>query len=265
MHGDHCYGLPGLIASANMSGRTEPLLICAPDGIQQMLEAIFKLTDVHLRFELQFVRSDTADFLYEDKHLKVSSVALSHRVPCFAYVAHELGRRIGTTIFESMNIPKGPMWGMLQKGENVTLEDGREIKANDLLNLARRPRKIIVGGDNDQPKILESALVDCDVFIHEATFTEDVLAKVGPKYQHSTAKMVAEQAEQSKTPNLILTHFSQRYGRRKKTGSQSSNSHHTIDTLASEASDVYSGNLYLASDLDSYQLNTKGELSLVQA
>ncbi|HET8711980.1 MAG TPA: MBL fold metallo-hydrolase, partial [Spongiibacteraceae bacterium] len=78
VHGDHCYGLPGLIASAQMGGRKDPLTICAPAGIQEFVDAAIRYTDVaSLNYELRFVRSDTVDFCYDDGAVRVDSIALS--------------------------------------------------------------------------------------------------------------------------------------------------------------------------------------------
>src|SRR5690606_26112980 len=96
---------------------------------------------------------------------------------------------------------------------------------------------IVVGGDNDQPELLAPLLDRCDVLIHEATYTEDVLARVGPQYQHSTAAQVAAVAAAHNVPHLFLTHFSQRYRRTPRPGE------HALDDLRAEAAAVYGGAL----------------------
>ncbi len=262
VHGDHCYGLPGLIASANMHGRTAPLTICAPDGIEQFLRATFLHTDVHnLRFPLEFVRSDREDFHYEDKQISVCSLPLSHRVPSFAYHCQEHPPyQLDEQQLDSFAVPRGPLWNNLQQGEDVTLDDGRSISANSVRRPAWAPRRVIVGGDNDRPELLEEALRDSDLMIHEATFTEDVLAKVGPQYMHSTAAMVARSAERCQLAHLVLTHISQRY--RLRSGE---NIEHSVEDLRAEARAIYSGNLHLAEDLDCLQLERDRQLTILPA
>jgi ribonuclease Z len=258
VHGDHCYGLPGLIASANMSGRKAPLTICAPDGIEQFIRATFLHTDIReLRFPLEFVRSDAPDFHFDDGHLRVSAHALSHRVPCFAYRAEEVPpRHLIEETLDAKGIPRGPLWNRLQKGENIVLDDGRAVLADDVSQAAWSPRSVIVGGDNDQPALLHDAMCNSDAMIHEATFTEDVLARVGAQYMHSTAAMVAKAAERSELPHLLLTHFSQRY--RLKGGESVE---HSIDDLRKEARQHYSGTLIMAEDLECYQLEKNREIT----
>lgn len=216
VHGDHCFGLPGLIASAHMQGRREPLTICAPAGIEAMLRHIIELCDMsRLRFELNFIASDRADFRYEDERMMVEAFELSHRVPCFAYRFEE------------------------------RLNDGDP----------RRARRLMVGGDNDRPECLISALVPGDVLIHEATFTQPVLDAIGPVTQHSSAAQVAVAAETAGISELVLTHFSQRYSQRVTSGP------HSMQSLRSEAENAFSGNLYLAQDFEHYRLASDGSIS----
>ncbi len=257
VHGDHCYGLPGLIASANMSGRKTPLTICAPDGIEQFIRATFLHTDIReLRFPLHFVRSDQADFHYQDEHLQVSAHALSHRVPCYAYrVEEKPPRHLLEDKLDASGIERGPLWNRIQKGEDLELDDGRKILAAAYSCAAWPPRSVIIGGDNDQPALLSAAMQCSDAMIHEATFTEDVLAKVGPQYMHSTAAMVAKAAADCQLRHLILTHFSQRY--RLRGGEEVE---HSIDDLRREAEQHFSGQLHMAEDLQCYQLERDRQL-----
>ncbi len=257
IHGDHCYGLPGLIASANMGGRKEPLTICAPAGIQEYVDAVRRYTDLtNLNYELRFIRSDAPNFFYDDDIVRVDSIELSHRVPSFGYrfVEHVSERLLDPEKLAALKVPRGVLWGELQHGNSVALEDGRTIAPAQVCHPPRAPRCIVVGGDNDQPQLLLPALRDADVLIHEATFTEDVLARVGPRYQHSTSAQVAQAAQQAQLPHLILTHFSQRY-RRKRVGTE-----HVIGDLFDEARNYYDGNLTLAADLTSYELTRDKKL-----
>jgi ribonuclease Z len=262
IHGDHCYGLPGLIASAQMGGRTEPLTICAPAGIEEFIEAVRRYTDLQrLTYPLQFIRSDTAEFHYDDGAMRVDSIALSHRVPSYAYRFVEEVREFVLDFerLEALQVPRGPAWGELQQGHEVVLEDGRHIAPQQVCQPPRTPRCVLVGGDNDRPDLLDDALTGCDVLIHEATFTEDVLARVGPQYQHSTPAQVAKTAQRAGVPHLVLTHFSQRYQRHNPPGA------HSLDDLASEARGHFTGNLVMAEDLASFELRRDRQLTPVSA
>lgn len=257
VHGDHCYGLPGLIASAGMGGRTAPLTICAPDGIEQFIAAVQRHTDLdRLSYPLRFLRTDLPGFRYADDNLQVTSIALSHRVPSYAFhfteVVHD--RRLDSDHLAAAGVPRGPLWGDLQHGQTVTLADGRQVTPEEVCQPQRQPRRLLVGGDNDQPELLVPHLRDSDVLIHEATFTEEVLARVGPTYQHSTPAMVARTAQAAGLRQLVLTHFSQRYRRQARPGSAS------LDDLAAEARRHFDGQLYLAEDLATYEIDREHQL-----
>lgn len=261
VHGDHCYGLPGLVASAQMSGRKEPLIICAPAGIEEMFDAVRRYTDMRLVSPVRFIRSDTPDFRYEDDDVIVDNIALSHRVPSFAYRFTEKihDQHLDTTRLEQLGIPRGPLWGELQHGQSVTLPDGTTVVPEQVIQPPRVPLRIVVGGDNDQPELLTPLLEQCDVLIHEATYTEDVLAKVGPAYQHSTAAQVALTAAQHAVPHLFLTHFSQRYRFSPSAGA------HSVQDIYDEARTLYDGELRLARDLGSFELDNEHHLAQVES
>jgi ribonuclease Z len=159
----------------------------------------------------------------------------------------------------SVNIPVGPVWGRIQRGEDAMLPDGRTVQASEYLLPPRKPRKIIVGGDNDTPSLLAHEAQDADVLIHEATYTDEVLSKVGPGPQHSSAKRVAQFASAAKIKNLVLTHFSPRY--QDQTESDASEGGLSLSDLEVEARAYYSGALFLANDFARYSLNKAGILS----
>lgn len=260
VHGDHCYGLPGLIASAQMGGRTEPLTICAPAGIAEFIEAVCRYTDLQrLAYPLQFVRSDTPGFRYDDGEILVTSVELSHRVPSYAYrfTEHVREYTLDPGRLAELRVPRGPLWGELQHGHAVQLEDGRHIAPLQVCMPQRPARQVLVGGDNDRPELLDAALQGCDVLIHEATFTEDVLARVGPQYRHSTPAQVADTAQRAGLPHLVLTHFSQRYRRQRPPHG------HALEDLSDEARNHYTGNLVMADDLASYELTRDKQLTAI--
>lgn len=250
VHADHCLGLPGLLASASMEGRKTPLTIAAPLAIHQFVETALQATDSELGFELQWLDSEQPGFHWQDKALAVTTVALSHRVSCRAFVFQERGieRSLLVERLKADGVPAGPLWGRLQKGEDVALEDGRLLFADDYSPVLRSPRRLVVAGDNDCPELLADACRDAHLLIHEATYTRDVAARVGPAPGHSCAGAVAAFAESVGLANLILTHFSSRYQLHPGAG-------RSIGEIALEAAGEYRGGLWLAQDLDRYQLD----------
>ncbi|MCL7943652.1 ribonuclease Z [Marinobacter sp. ATCH36] len=249
IHGDHIFGLPGLLTSASMLGRTEPLDVIAPVQVQRFITAVMDNSDSSLSYPLNFIDSEAPDFHWQDEQFSVSAVALSHRVSCRAYVFTEtnLERQLLQDKLRKDGIEPGPGWGELQKGNNVLLEDGRLLRSDDYTQIPRTARRLIVAGDNDTPALLAEACESTHVLIHEATYTQDVAGRVGPWPQHSSAEQVAKFAQQAHLPSLVLTHFSSRY----QSGPGGTPN---INQLAAEAMQHYKGQLFLARDFDTYRL-----------
>jgi len=260
IHGDHTFGLPGLLTSASMLGREEPLDVIAPPQVQTFIRAAVENSDSSLSFDLNFINSEAPEFHWEDRYFSVSTVPLSHRVPCHAFVFTErnIERQLQQEKLQADGIEPGPEWGELQKGKDVLLPDGRLLKADDYTQIARDPRRIIVAGDNDTPERLTDACQDAHVLIHEATYTQEVSERVGPWPQHSSAEQVARFARQVQLPNLVLTHFSSRYQ------SGPGGTPH-INQLAAEAMQHYKGQLFLARDFDTYRLEKDFSLQRLEA
>ncbi len=254
VHGDHCFGLPGLLASAGMSGRTEPLDLILPAALQEWVRQSLAVSQTHLPFELRLHVLESLE-AWSSAHIHVSTVELSHRVPSYGYVFAEINPdpRLDVQRLQADGIPRGPLWGELAQGRDVTFE-GRLINAGDYLRPSRPGRRIIVCGDNDRPELLAEVAQGADVLVHEATFTLPVLEGSRTNYGHSTAAAVAQFAEAAGLPNLVLTHFSARY----QNNPQRSPS---IDDVRQEATARYRGQLILAADLQRYRLGRDGLLA----
>ena len=136
MHGDHWYGLPGLLCTASMAGRQQPLTIIAPVELESVLAHIFTSSQTVLAFELKFVDVAAKPEVYRTPQLAISRLPLSHRVPSYAYrFAETHGQRhLNAAELRKLNIPRGPVWGQLKRGETVTLADGRSLDGNQFLS-----------------------------------------------------------------------------------------------------------------------------------
>lgn len=253
MHGDHCYGLPGLLASAGLLGRSEPLTIVGPPPLRTMIECIMQASELSLPFPLAWLTPDDLAHGPLLPDLAVDATALSHRIPSWAYGFTEaaIERRLDTERLRADAVPSSALWGEIQQGRDVVLADGRAIAAADYLLPPRRARRIVVAGDNDSPELLAASAQGADVLVHEATYTEEVLQKIGPGPQHSSAMRVAHFAQGAGVRNLVLTHFSPRY----QEGGPL-----PLALLEEEARARYGGHLLLARDLDHYVLDRTGEL-----
>ncbi|MFC5511728.1 MBL fold metallo-hydrolase [Massilia jejuensis] len=257
IHGDHCYGLPGLLASAGLLNRTEPLLIAGPPAVERFVRGVIESTGLRLPYAVEFAAVEAGWTVATLPDFRIEAAALSHRVPSFAFAFTEksIVRRLDTAKLERDGIASGPGWGQLQRGEDIDLPDCRVARSADYLLPGRRQRKVIVAGDNDTPSLLAEQAQDAQLLVHEATYTEDVLQKIGPGPQHSSARATAAFAQEAGLPNLILTHFSPRY--------QQAGNGPSMADIEAEARAAYRGNLFLASDLQRYALDRHGVLTLL--
>jgi ribonuclease Z len=255
MHGDHCYGLPGLLASAGMQNRTAPLTVVGPPALWRFLEGVVATSELGLPFPLDFIAIDDLAGSAVLPDLAVDAIALSHRVSswAFRFTERAVERKLDAARLRAAGIPPGPVWGELQRGADVVLDDGRVLRAETWLLAPRKARTIIVGGDNDDPGLLLDAARTAEVLVHEATYTEDVLLKVGAGPMHSSALRVARTAAMAGLPNLVLTHFSPRY--------QEGEGPLSLAALEAEARTAYDGNLFLARDFDRYVLDRDSVLA----
>ncbi|MDH1146532.1 ribonuclease Z [Pseudomonas mosselii] len=251
VHGDHCFGLPGLLASAGMSGRKEPLQLVLPVDLQTWVSQSLAVSDTYLPFELQMQPVETFTGL-EHGNVQIGVVELSHRVPSYGFVFEERDPepRLDTQRLQADGIPAGPMWGQLARGRTVEHE-GRQLDPQTYLQPRRPAQRIIVCGDNDRPELLSTLAANVDVLVHEATFTQPVVERTQATFGHSTAAAVARFAETAGVRNLVLTHFSARY----QSGGGRGGS---IEEVREEAQAHYNGHLTLARDLQRYRLGRDG-------
>ena len=283
VHGDHCYGLPGLLASAAMSGRTETLTIIAPKAIAQLLEAVTITTDLYLPYAIDFIaieallseqkettKAEITLELDKQHQLTIDITKLSHRVPSHAFgitqtISH---RRLDTAKLKAENIAPSKLWGKLKQGEDVTTDQGQTLCSADYVHNEQLRTRVVVAGDNDTPECLTDAVQATDLLVHEATYTAEVLAKIQSRSQsqnpdsdfdpmHSSAQKISKFAQEVGLNNLILTHFSARYQSFDNPDSSTAN----MSDIRLDAESVYHHNLWLAADFAQY-LVTGSSLTL---
>ena len=238
-----------------MSGRSQPLTITAPSEIIEWFESTRVCTQLHIPFEIVFERSELLPE-FDIGQFSVSLIKLSHRVDSTAYSFKERWPtcNLDTKKLADAGIPSGSLWGQIAKGNDIEYE-GKSILASDYV-IAAKSKKIVIAGDNDTPELLLEACQECDVLVHESTYTVDIIESSGNSYGHSYAQKVAEFAESVALPNLVLTHFSARY---QFDESQSP----SIADIREEAKCHYTGNLYLSEDFNHYRLDKSGTLKLL--
>lgn len=258
LHGDHCFGLFGLLGSRSMSGGTRPLDIYGPRGLEVMVMTVLAASDTHLTFPLEFHEvPDRGVRVVETDDETIDAVALDHRVTSFGWSIREADRpgAFDAQRARELGVHPGPDFGRLQRGEAVDGSSG-VVSPGDVVGPDRSGRTVIIAGDNRDPERMLRETGPVQVLVHEATFTEDVLAKLSDDRGHSTAARVGKAAEQAGVGNLVLTHFSPRYGPPGCAGQ-------SVDDVKAEAEARYSGVLHMAEDHASFELDHDGILKRV--
>src|SRR5262252_2162182 len=215
LHGDHLYGIAGLISTLHLDGRIEPLNVFGPEGLRGYLSASFRNSDLQqFPFKLvvqEFPRGYRGRVLDSDEYF-VEALPLDHSIFCLGWRFQEKPKP-GTFDLvgaESLGIPRGPLYGKLQHGESIVLSDGRTITPEAVVG-PERPGKSVVYCLDTQFTERSIELADrCTTLIHETTFGPDA-ADMARDRKHSTMEDAARVAKEAACDNLIATHFSSRY------------------------------------------------------
>ncbi|HEX8178776.1 MAG TPA: ribonuclease Z [Pyrinomonadaceae bacterium] len=211
LHGDHLYGLLGLLATCGMAGNAQPIDIYGPPGLDEYVRMSAQLSRLRLGEQVQ-VRTVQPGLLCEDAEFAVSCQPLRHRVTAFGYRVTEKDRagRFNAERAAELGIPAGPLYGRLKRGETITLADGRTINGAELCAPPERGRALAYCTDTTFCANSVALARDADVLIHEATFVAED-EELAHQSMHSTAPDAAEVARQARVRQLVLTHISPRY------------------------------------------------------
>jgi len=211
MHGDHIFGLMGLLASCGLAGNAQYIEIFGPPGLEDYLKACTRYSHTHFNNRLK-VYTSSPGLLYEDAEYRVKCLPLKHRIPAFGYAVEEKDRpgRFRVEEAKSLGIPPGPLYGLLKNGQTITLEDGRQINGKELCEATEAGRKLAYCTDTIYCDSAVELAQGADVLIHEATFSHQD-APLAFERLHSTSTMAAQVALGAGVQQLIMTHFSPRY------------------------------------------------------
>ncbi len=216
MHGDHIYGLPGLLASLGLAGQCAGVDLYGPDLLRDYLEGVLRTSSTRLSYPIRFhsVReaARTGTPLLEDGDLRVRVAPLTHRVPAFAYRVEQQARpgRFDVERARALGLPPGPLYAALKAGRSVTLEDGRVVEGASLCGPPRPGRSVVYCTDTTYSEEAVALARGADLLIHEATFAHGE-ADLAIQRQHSTSTMAAQTALAAGVKQLALTHLSPRY------------------------------------------------------
>lgn len=214
LHGDHYLGLFGLLSSMHLLGRKTDIHIFAPPELEQIMELQFRLTYVKLSFNLIFhsVEAKEKTLIFEDNSIEVFAFPLKHRITCFGYLFKEKPKERGIIkdyIDEfQLSIPEIIQ---LKKGNTIQREDGTVLDHLKLTNEPPKRQSYAFCTDTKYIEGLKDIVANVDILYHEATFTHDMLDRAKKTF-HTTAQQAATLAKNANVNQLLLGHFSQRYG-----------------------------------------------------
>ncbi|MBC1486457.1 ribonuclease Z [Listeria seeligeri] len=213
MHGDHIFGLPGLLSSRSFQGGDSDLTIYGPVGIQAYVETSLKLSGTRLTYKIIFKELEPG-LIFEDEMFTVTADELDHGMLSYGYRIVEKDKQgaLDAARLKADGVEPGPIFQKLKNGKVVTLPDGREIDGKNYIGKPQKGKIISIFGDTRETASEYALAENADVLIHEATFEGDK-GKMAAEYMHSTTIQAAELAKKAGVKKLILTHISSRYDR----------------------------------------------------
>lgn len=213
LHGDHCFGLPGLISTFGMLGRTADLHIYSPEGLEELMLPTLNFFCKGLPYQVFFHAFDSkhSEQIYEDRSLTVTTIPLKHRIPCCGFLFEEkkTPNHINREMIDFFKIPICEL-NRIKNGEDYVTADG-EVIANERLTFpSDPPRKYAYCSDTIyRPSIVEQ-IHGVNLLFHEATFAQTELKRAKETF-HTTAQQAATIALKAEAKQLVIGHFSARY------------------------------------------------------
>ncbi len=214
LHGDHVYGLPGLLTTLNLQGRKKPLDIYGPSDLAQMILPFLELSCVQLNYPLSFhpVKSTTRHLLVEEDNVNIYAFPLSHKIETYGYLFEEriTYRNLIPEMLIKYNIPKEKR-GEIAKGKDWVTPTGDIIPNENLTSPSKAPRSYAYCSDTRYMPEIIPWISGVSLLYHEATYLHEMVDKADER-GHSTALQAAEIAKQAGANKLLLGHFSSKYG-----------------------------------------------------
>ena len=211
MHGDHIFGLMGLLATCGMAGSARRIDVYGPPDLEKYIAACsqYSRTNFADRVEAHTV---APGLVYEDAEFAVSCGPLKHRVPAFGYLVAEKDRpgHFDPARAAALGVPPGPLYGRLKRGEVITLPGGRQVSGAELCGAPQTGRRVAYCTDTIYCEGAVALARGADLLIHEATYAQRD-EELAHRAMHSTAAMAARVAAEAGVGRLILTHISPRY------------------------------------------------------
>ena len=209
-HADHVLGLPGMLKTFALRGRELPLDVYGPRGLADLLGSLKRVIG-KLTYDVELTELEPGDALERDGY-RIAAFAVNHGVRALGWCMIEATRpgRFDVDGADALGVPNGPERGALQRGEAITLADGRTVAPADVLGPPRPGRKVVITGDTAPSRTISEAAWGADVLVTEATFSEEERGRAEETF-HQTSRQAAEVALGAEVDLLALTHLSSRY------------------------------------------------------
>lgn len=227
-HADHVTGLPGILMLSSQVDRTEPLYIYGPPKVKEYVESSRAVLDMYINYPIIIKEITAPCVVHEGKDFYIRAFPLSHTKTCVGYTLEELDRpgEFNPEKAKEMGVPMGPLWGKLQKGEEVTSEKGETVRPEDVMGSKRSGRKFSFVTDTQYLPSIAKEVQGSDLLICEGMFADDCADQAKEK-KHMTARQAATIARDSSSSRMAMIHYSPRYTDRE------------LDLLLKQAQEVY--------------------------
>jgi ribonuclease Z len=213
LHGDHFYGLIGLVMTYHLFGREQPLHIYGPEGIEAIINIQLQASQTKLVYPIHFhvVNTEEVSLVYEDELLEITTIPMKHRIPTCGYLFREKprDRKMKPGIVNKLKIPVEQI-PLIKKGQDYTDESGKFFSNPQLTTDPLPPRSYAFCSDTIFQESVSDVVKDVDLLYHEASFLHDRLEMAREKF-HSTTIEAATLALKANVKTLIIGHYSARY------------------------------------------------------
>jgi ribonuclease Z len=245
LHGDHYFGLPGLLASKKLDTAFNPLSIYGPKGIKKFLECVTDVSPEYLGYDLKIIEYEAKEsFVFDKFSLKV--LPLVHSIESFAFYIKEndISNKLNEEKLRAIGLEPSALYGELKRGRSITFQ-GKKLEPKVFMLEPIVGRSLIIAGDNSRPDVLGRYLEDLDLLVHECTYTQEVYDNLPVKVLHTTAKELGTVAQKKHVKNLIASHINPRYNKNSTMG---------VEMIYNEIKYNYDGRFFIANDFDVYHL-----------
>ena len=212
LHGDHVFGLPGLLSTWDFNDREAPLTVHVPPRTRSDLAALVAAAGIDPAYPVHIDEAPPGTVAHRGEGYEVRAVAVDHRTRSVGYALVEDDRkgRFDREAAEALGVPVGPAFSTLHAGEPVELEDGTVVTPEQVVGPPRPGRRVVYTGDTRPTDSVVDAAAGADLLIHDATFGEEH-ADRARETAHSTAREAGSVAARAGVSRLVLTHISSRY------------------------------------------------------